>query len=81
MKCRGCGADIRFVTLKANGKKIPVNPGVLYYEDPRGDNVIITADGRVSHGCLAAVESKTAVRGWVSHFATCPVADRFRRGS
>lgn len=78
--CKGCGQTIKWIRLN-NGKAMPVNPEPVYYEDRReGAAVIITEDGRVSSGhteAVAVVGSK--VRGYVSHFATCPMADRFRR--
>lgn len=78
--CKGCGATIQWVRL-TNGRMMPVNPTPVYYEDRRdSDAVIITEDGRVSCGhteAVAVVGSK--VRGWVSHFATCPAADKYRR--
>ena len=78
--CKGCGATITFVRL-CNGRMMPVNPTPVYYEDPRdGAAVIVTEDGRVSSGRqegVAVVGSR--VRGYISHFATCPAADRYRR--
>ena len=77
--CKGCGATIQWIRL-TNGRMMPVNPTPVYYEDRR-DNaaVIITEDGRVSCGhteAVAVLGSK--VRGYISHFATCPMADRLR---
>lgn len=78
--CKGCGQVIRFIKL-SNGRIMPVNPSPVYYEDKRdGAAVIITEDGRVSSGhteAVAVIGSK--VKGYVSHFSTCPCADRYRR--
>lgn len=74
-KCKGCGAEIGFIKLKA-GKVIPVNPWPVYIEDKTAKDIIITVDGRVSNGRRENVRSTNAdlMRGYVSHFATCPMA-------
>lgn len=80
-KCKGCGAEIRFIKLKS-GKPIPVNPSPVFIEDKSGDKIIVTTDGRVSNGRLEVVTSQNQflTRGYISHFATCPFANTFRRG-
>lgn len=79
-KCRGCGAEIRFIKTKS-GKAIPVNPSPVYIEDKNGDKIIVTTDGRVSNGRLEVVTSQNQflTRGYISHFATCPFANNYRR--
>lgn len=79
-KCRGCGAPILFITLKS-GKVIPCNPFPVFIEDKGAKDVIITTDGRVSNGRQEYVKSDNMphVKGYISHFATCPMADAFRK--
>ncbi len=78
--CKGCGAKIMWVQMR-NGKMMPVNPAPLYYEDRRDTaTVIVTEDGRISSGhteAVAVIGSK--IRGWESHFSTCPMAYRYKR--
>ena len=79
-KCKACKAEIRFIKLKS-GKAIPVNPSPAYIEDGNGKEIIITDDGRISNGRLEIVTSQNQflTRGYISHFATCPFANNFRR--
>lgn len=78
-KCKGCGQEIIWVKAKS-GKSIPCNPDLIaYIEDPDGDLSIVTHDGRVikarEYDGITACDDF----GRISHFATCPQADRFRR--
>ena len=50
-----------------------------YYEDPGGQAVIVTEDGRVSKGRDAVIFAPGKTRGYVSHFATCPKAGEMRK--
>lgn len=78
-KCRGCGADIRWIKTKA-GKLIPVNPDPTYLVDGNGTDIIVTEDGLIANGTICPVPVSPGHRvGWVSHFATCPMAAGFRR--
>lgn len=79
-RCKSCGREIAWIRL-TTGKLMPVDVAPVYYEDRRdGAAVIVTEDGRVSCGhteAVAVIGSK--VRGYMSHFATCPAADKYRR--
>ena len=80
-KCKGCGAAIIWVKLKS-GKSIPCNPKPVFIEDNKsGDKIIVTTDGRVSNGRLEIVTSQNQflTRGYISHFATCPMAGVLRK--
>ena len=78
--CRGCGQQIRWIRM-TGGRMMPVDPVPIYYEDKRdGAEVIVTEDGRISAGrteAVAVVGSR--VKGYRSHFASCPAAGQFRR--
>jgi hypothetical protein len=77
--CRSCGAAIRWA-VTATGKRIPLDP-----EPVDGGNIVIDNSG--PHGPIATVVGKATQPGlfgddsprYVSHFATCPNADRHRR--
>lgn len=78
--CKSCGRQIKWIKM-STGKMMPVDAEPVYYEDRReGAAVIVTEDGRVSSGhteAVAVVGSR--VRGYMSHFATCPAAGQHRR--
>ena len=63
--CRGCGATIAWIKLTESGKLHPVDlPPALV---------------RVENGSVP-VSMGNVVARFVSHFATCPKANDFRRG-
>lgn len=72
--CNGCGAPVDWVRVAKTGKRMPLDP------EPRADGNI----GRIDGG--DTVEYVLPGGGlfddrplYVSHFATCPKADQFRR--
>ena len=78
-KCRACGADIGFIKTVA-GKTIPVNPEEVAYEQKAGGSLkIVTPNGEVLSAERPADPQKATGIGYISHFATCPEADRFRK--
>ena len=74
--CRACGAEIMFLkTVK--GKTIPVNPEpVTFAEGEGGKEKFVLLTGEVVNG---RTDPGGAYEGYVSHFATCPEADTFRK--
>ncbi len=80
-KCRSCGAEIIWVKLKS-GKSHPCNPGYWRYKEDGGNDRLITSDGRVVAGTIIIHPEPKEMglpKGMVSHFATCPNADKHRR--
>ena len=76
--CRGCGQEIIFIkTLK--GKTMPVNPDGLYFVQAGGPNTYVTLDGEVIRGREPEPGDRNTRIGYISHFATCPEADSFRK--
>lgn len=86
-KCRSCGKEIIWLKTRS-GKAMPCDPEKVYFEpDPKGRATIVTEGGQVAKGIL--MDKLTAARfgddgmkimaGHISHFATCPFADRHRR--
>ena len=72
--CKGCGQQILWTKTKA-GKAMPCNPVAVYFTPAGGPETFVTPDGRVERG----FQSQGGQLGYISHFATCPNADRFRR--
>lgn len=69
VKCKSCGADIFFIKTKM-GKWHPLDAG------------IIISDGKklLFGGKLCGFKKLEAGRkGFISHFATCPEANKFRK--
>ena len=78
-KCRGCGANIVFIKSVA-GKTIPCNAEQISYEQKAGGDLkIVTPNGEVISGCIPEDPQKATGIGYISHFATCPAADSFRK--
>ena len=80
-KCRGCGAEIAFIkTVK--GKTMPVNPESVYFIPAGGPNTYVMIDGTVQRGREPGWEDQGTPTqiGYISHFATCPERDKFRKG-
>ena len=74
-RCKGCGAEIIWIKTK-RGKSMPVDEKpVPYYKGTK--DKIVTEDGDVISCDLNGTEFLGF--GYVSHFVTCPKADRFRR--
>ena len=86
-KCKGCGREIIFVR-SVKGKMIPCDPGMItfYPDEKNGDQVYVDTEGRVVKGYpkedgsfCGGFGDWAARHGYISHFATCPQAERFRR--
>lgn len=78
-KCRSCGADIKFIKLKS-GKWNPCDTQkrtVIIRDE--GPEVLISEDGEIIKGRFASIEDGANAVGYISHFATCPNADKFRK--
>ena len=82
--CRACGAEIGFIKTQA-GKTMPVDAKSKWIAtDPEGIPFVL-ADGSVvkakEMACDDYAEATKAGYqiGYVSHFATCPEADKFRK--
>lgn len=72
-RCNSCGAEIIWVTTP-NGKNMPVNLA----EDPRG-SIYLDADGRMGQASLTGAPPEGTLTRHLSHFATCPQAQKWRR--
>lgn len=77
MKCKYCGAEIRFDKTAA-GKMMPVEPGGKYYKpEKNGAVTFLDGLGRVQRGELitpneaAAMDSSVYKAGRIVHFGRC----------
>lgn len=78
-QCRACGAEIMFIKSVA-GKTIPVNVEQITYQQKAGGSMkVVTPNGEVISGELTVDPQKATGIGYISHFATCPEADKFRK--
>jgi hypothetical protein len=72
-KCKKCGTPIYFIKLKS-GRFAPVNIGLIKVVKAEGGIItLVTRDGRTLRNPPAGT------KGFVSHFATCPSSNHFRR--
>ena len=77
--CRGCSAEIGFI-MTVGGKTIPVNPEEITYKQKAGGSLkIVTPNGEVLSGERPSDPQKATGIGYISHFATCPASDSFRK--
>ena len=76
--CRACGAEILFIKT-LTGKTTPADAEpVSFMEDDRGTDFFILLDGSTRRG-RRCDERESGLTGYVSHFATCPNAEAFRK--
>jgi hypothetical protein len=71
--CRSCGQNILWFTL-ASGKKHPVDPESVNAKECDDGARLVTEEGEV-----LTVEAGDDFWGHVSHFSTCPDADKWRK--
>jgi len=81
-KCRSCDAPILFIKTK-NGKTMPVNAEPVWIRKDAAGKTYIKSDGSFITGEIVGdayddPENKP-VEAYVSHFATCPQAENFRK--
>ena len=77
--CRGCGAPIIWIKTE-RGKSMPCDPEqVTYWQARSGSQKIVTPNGEVVSAELSGELNNATGIGYVSHFATCPKSNDFRR--
>lgn len=78
-KCKSCGAEIIWVKMRS-GKSAPCNPEPIHYRkfvhNIENMLVLVTPEGDVTPG--EACEDSDLF-GYISHFATCPYANKHRK--
>jgi hypothetical protein len=74
--CRKCDAEIEWAITSKNGKPIPLDVG-RHRAQP---NLVISGSRATQHGMTPVVSVVKPGEGErVSHWATCPEAEAFRR--
>lgn len=71
-KCRGCGADIEWASLKDKPHPFDVDPS------RGGTHELVESEGRTRAVYHPKSERRSGQRLVVSHFATCSKAGEFR---
>lgn len=69
--CKGCGKMISWVSIAETGKRMPINQ----VAEPNG--TVFYANGGW-HVRSRHIHPPPATSLYVSHFATCPAASKFR---
>lgn len=78
--CRGCGARIVFIKM-GTGKYMPCDPVPVYYKkDLNGPDRIVLECGVVISGIITKDINEASGAGYIPHWATCPKANKFKRG-
>jgi hypothetical protein len=79
--CRACGADIFFAVHAFTGELAPIN----LEPDPQGELMLVAPQtGRPAYPCYrhhAPLFDPRPDQFYTSHYATCPEAERFRKGA
>ncbi len=83
--CKSCGVPIVWIKTQ-NGRSMPCDAAAVdYQENYKGSATIVTDDGRVLRVMVFKNPSPSGLqpiingKGYISHFATCPYANRYRR--
>lgn len=78
-QCSGCGKRVVWIKT-ANNKNMPCDPNIVNYKaDKSGKEKIVTPNGAVVTGVTGVEPGEADGFGYISHFATCPMARNFRR--
>ncbi len=77
--CSKCGRRIKYIRT-ANKKLMPVDfDPVPFWQNENGKGRIITASGTTMFCDLEGAPNTETGYGYMTHFATCPAAQRARR--
>lgn len=79
-RCRACGAEIVFVTMKS-GAKMPCDAELIHaVANDKAKTSFVLPGGIIKRGTIGRHPDGTAdFVGYRSHFETCPKAEEFRR--
>lgn len=77
--CKGCGKPINWI--RTHGRKnMPVDTETVpFVADRNGTEIFVRKDGSVTAGRRTEAGDGQSERGYISHFATCPRGDMFRK--
>lgn len=73
--CRSCGAAVRWAVTRKNGKPIPLDPS------PVDDGNLVVFRGVAMSRKDADARGIGPLPLFKAHFATCPNANRHRKGT
>ena len=77
IKCKACGAPLVFIKT-INGKNMPCDAEpVRFNYKLKEDTRVVTKNGEI---LPAAITPDGKEEGYIPHWATCPEADKFRKG-
>ena len=77
--CKACGASIIWIGM-SSGKSMPCDDTPIYYKiNAKGKEKIITPNGVVITCDKVTNPDEADGIGYISHFGTCPAADKFRK--
>lgn len=78
-QCRSCGKRIMFIKMKS-GKNMPVDSVFVNFKrQTGGKDRIVLPSGEVVAGEIVTGREGMDGYGYISHFATCPMASRHRK--
>ena len=78
-RCKKCGKEIIWIKTPS-GRSMPCDPEeVVYWKDSKGKGRVVTPNGEVVACRLDGDPQEATGMGYVSHFATCPNAEEFRK--
>lgn len=78
-RCKSCGAEIIWIETPG-GKKMPCDPEQVVYKMRKGARAkIVTQNGEVHSADLGVELGQGDGIGYISHWSTCPFAERHRR--
>jgi hypothetical protein len=72
-KCRGCGAEVKWIKTTA-GKSMIVDLPVRQIVEPKMGEVLILENG------VTQKNPAVGMSGYTPHWATCPAEKQFRKG-
>ena len=81
-RCRSCGAPIVWLRTPT-GSAMPCNPELVdFWHTAQGEERFVTEDGRTLAGSRSqpGLFSPDPRKGYIPHWATCPHADKHRKG-
>ena len=76
-KCKTCGAEIKWIRT-FSGKAMPVDACPILFTEG-GNGIFVTDGGAVIHGTRCVKGQANMRVGYISHFATCPDANMYRK--
>jgi len=78
-RCKSCGTEIKWIRMKT-GISMPVDAKPISYRiavpGATGTLKLVTPEGRLVSGFF---DPGSDLKGYTSHFATCPHANQHRR--